>query len=122
MRLPREEIEEKDEGVEQHRKRSSIQRSPLGEEVKRRKLEWMAENEEAGNVQLEGDELVSREQHYEEVKLVGLPETLDVYLPGKTAWEEVREMIRDEIKERFGDEVISLSPSRFILERLTLTT
>lgn len=109
VRVPREEGGEEEEGVEKSRKRSSIQRSPLGEEAKRRKLESMAEDEEAGDVLLEGDELVSREQHFEEVKMAGLPETIDVYLPGNSAWEEVREMISDEIKERFGEEV---SPSR----------
>lgn len=115
VRVPREDGSEEDEGVEKGRKRSSIQRAPLGEKAKRRKLESMAEDEEAGDVLLEGDELVSREQHFEEVKMVGLPESIDVYLPGKSAWEEVREMINDEMKERFGAEVSSSripAPSR----------
>lgn len=105
VRVPREE-EGDEEGM--GRKRSSMQRCPLDEGAKRRKVEEMARDEEGGDVPLEEDELVSREPHFEEFKMNGLPESIDIYLPGKSAWEEVREMISEEIAERFG-ETVSLS-------------
>ncbi|BGP57239.1 hypothetical protein JCM8202v2_004879 [Rhodotorula sphaerocarpa] len=39
--------------------------------------------------QLELDEIASRCRHFDEERRVRLPETIDVYLPGRLAWEDV---------------------------------
>ncbi|GAA5924142.1 hypothetical protein JCM1841_004585 [Sporobolomyces salmonicolor] len=103
VRVPRERDEEDDvaDGGKEGRKQSVIQRNPLSVEEKRERMELM-EREARGGAMLEEDELVGRAQHYDEVKMSGLPPSIDVYLPGKDAWVEVWEGFVDETTSKWG--------------------
>ncbi|GAA5876209.1 hypothetical protein JCM1840_007073 [Sporobolomyces johnsonii] len=103
VRVPRERDEEDDvaDGGKEGRKQSVIRRNPLSVEEKRERMELM-ERDARGGAMLEEDELVGRAQHYDEVKMSGLPPSIDVYLPGKDAWVEVWEGFVDETTSKWG--------------------
>jgi hypothetical protein len=108
--LPRE-VEMEDGGEGAGRKRSSMARRPLDEDAKRRKVDKM-EKDAMDSGMLESDELVSRAQHFDEEKQPALPETIEIYLPGKSAWDDVREQIGDDLFARFGYSVSLCLPPR----------
>lgn len=99
--------EEKAEGEkEKGRKMSSIVREPLGEEMRKRKLEEM--EDDLGF--LLGLELVSRDQHSDEISDQSLPPSIDIYLPGFGAWDDLRPPpVVEDTRHQFGDRV-SFSP------------
>lgn len=103
VRVPREREEDDpvDERGKSGRKQSTIRRRPLFKTQRAETLQRM-EHETANLVALEEDELVGRPVHWEEVKLEGLPETLEVFLPGKEAWEDVWGQYAEETTEKFG--------------------
>ncbi|BGP42330.1 hypothetical protein JCM10449v2_006335 [Rhodotorula kratochvilovae] len=75
--------------------RSAIVRVPLeaeGREVVEAEMACASEAVDAA----------AREQHPDEVKAQELPPEVDVYLPGRTAWEEVWETFEAEMKEKHG--------------------
>ncbi|GAA6013689.1 hypothetical protein JCM10207_004821 [Rhodosporidiobolus poonsookiae] len=102
VRIPREtEVEDVAVDGKGGRPRSSMQRRPLAN-VERREKEQQMERDQRMVVALEADELVGREQHADEVKMVGMPESLEVFLPGKDAWEDVWDGFVQETTDKFG--------------------
>lgn len=75
------------------RPRSTIRRVPLKDAEHPR--------EDAANNQ-RVESLVGREQHEDEVKKSELPSAIDVYLPGKAAWEEVWDAFEQQMKGSYG--------------------
>ncbi|GAA5823869.1 hypothetical protein JCM11251_003325 [Rhodosporidiobolus azoricus] len=102
VRFPREK-EEEDlvDDRKEGRKQSRFQRRPLDAEEKAEK-ERRIEHDLRSAVALEEDELSGGPQHPDEVKMSGLPETLEVFLPGKDAWEDVWDGFVQETNEKYG--------------------
>ncbi|BGP18666.1 hypothetical protein JCM10213v2_006732 [Rhodosporidiobolus nylandii] len=102
VRFPRERDEE-DEFVEgkEGRKQSTMRRAPLRAEESERREQKM-QHDVQNVVALEDDELVGRKEHFDEVKVKGLPETLEVFLPGKEAWEDAFDAFVQETTNKFG--------------------
>jgi hypothetical protein len=100
-----EDEEEKDEKIE---KPSRMARNPLSSEEKQRMMDQM-ERDLAQGTTLEEDELVGKPLHFDEIKVGGLPPTIDVYLPGLSGWEVAWEEFRQDSISRFGSFVSSPS-------------
>lgn len=120
VRLPREqgneiplEKEEDDNANDSERERqmSTISRSPLVKEERMRKIDQM-ERDLIEGIMLEEDELVGKPPHYDETKNLGLPPTIDVYLPGLSGWEVAWEEFGQDSMRRFGSFVSSFPFSR----------
>lgn len=77
-----------------------VSRQPLGIQERRERMAEMERDTKAG-MMLEEDELVARPQHFEEVKSSGLPPTIDVYLPGQSGWDVVREEFEQNASSSF---------------------
>ncbi|GAA5856582.1 hypothetical protein JCM8547_005876 [Rhodosporidiobolus lusitaniae] len=103
VRFPREREEEDPVVVEGKpgRKLSTMRRIPLtGPEKEQRQVQMDRQEREVFG--LEEDELVGRPVSNEEVKRHGLPETLEVFLPGKEAWEDVWDQFKADTTEKYG--------------------
>ncbi|GJN92348.1 hypothetical protein Rhopal_005378-T1 [Rhodotorula paludigena] len=75
------------------RLRSTIRRVPLKD---------VEHPQEDAAKNLRPEKLVGREQHEDEVKKSELPSAIDVYLPGKAAWEEVWDAFEQQVKGSYG--------------------
>ncbi|GAA5908423.1 hypothetical protein JCM8208_006191 [Rhodotorula glutinis] len=75
--------------------RSTMRRAPLSR---------VERDEVRARVEAEGSavDAASRRQHEDEVKMSELPPAIDVYLPGKDAWEEVWDQFEEEMVEKHG--------------------
>ncbi|GAA5991658.1 hypothetical protein JCM10908_001078 [Rhodotorula pacifica] len=71
----------------------------------RQEIERRMDGDEASFVALEDDELVSRSQHFDEIPSSSLPDSLDVYLPGRLAWQDVWDALEESVKNRSGPAV-----------------
>ncbi|GAA5974736.1 hypothetical protein JCM11641_007246 [Rhodosporidiobolus odoratus] len=102
VRLPRERDEE-DVVVDgkEGRKQSTMKRQPLSE-LEKKEIADRMEVDAQDAVTLEEDELTGRGVHFEEVKMKGLPETLEVFMPGKEAWDDVWDQFVQETTEKYG--------------------
>ncbi|KAL8287525.1 hypothetical protein RQP46_003383 [Phenoliferia psychrophenolica] len=78
------------------RKRSTMSRRPLDDDAKRRRIEEM---EDSG---FESAEATTRERHFDEERLSGLPPSIDVYLPGQESWDDLRQAMTDEKLAQLG--------------------
>lgn len=78
----------------------ATKRSPLSRET-REAIEQATRDEYLACVALASDELVSRDRHFDEIRSSStLPQSLDVYLPGREAWQDVW----DDMQESFRAE------------------
>lgn len=93
---------------------TTAKRSPLSRET-RETIERTAHNEYATCVALARDALVSRDRHFDEIRSSTLPESLDVYLPGRQAWHDVHDGMQDTLRAERQPDVSSgglvLSPA-----------
>lgn len=101
VRLPREVSSSEDddsegESARARRPRSLIQRAPLSAQTR----EAVDANQTAA---ADDVDVAARGPHPDEVKVKELPPALDVYLPGKDAWEEVWDAFEQEMTEQHGD-------------------
>ena len=116
--LPREGTSSDDEregfGALLGRPRSAMRRAPLSAQ-ERDEVETRSEAA-SGAV-----EAASRAQHEDEVKPAELPPAIDVYLPGKDAWEEVWDQFEEEMMEKHGRCVRLPFPLEPLVHRRVLT-
>ncbi|BGP02212.1 hypothetical protein NBRC10513v2_005860 [Rhodotorula toruloides] len=101
VRLPLETLTDDEADPEQQARLSIFVRAPLADDEPEATVQRM-DKDARESVELEPDELVGRASHPDEVKMAGLPESIDVYLPGKNAWEEVWDTFEDDMKEKHG--------------------
>ncbi|BGO93812.1 hypothetical protein NBRC10512_004601 [Rhodotorula toruloides] len=101
VRLPRETLTDDEDDSEQRARLSIFARAPLTNDERETVVQRM-DADARESVALEADELVGRASHPDEVKMAGLPESIDVYLPGKSAWEEVWDTFEEDMKEKHG--------------------
>ena len=70
---------------------------------------------DAKGLALARDALVSRDRHFDEIRSSTLPESLDVYLPGRQAWHDVHDGMQDTLRAERQPDVSSgglvLSPA-----------
>lgn len=76
---------------------TATKRSPLSRET-RDTIEQTAQDEYATCVALARDELVSRDRHFDEIRSSTLPQSLEVYLPGREAWHDVHDCMQDTLR------------------------
>ncbi|BGP34247.1 hypothetical protein JCM10296v2_006062 [Rhodotorula toruloides] len=101
VRLPLETLTDDEDDPEQQARLSIFARAPLDNDEREMVVQRM-DTDTREFVALDPDELVGRASHPDEVKLAGLPESIDVYLPGKSAWEEVWDTFEEDMKEKHG--------------------
>ncbi|BGP26610.1 hypothetical protein JCM10295v2_005563 [Rhodotorula toruloides] len=100
VRLPLETLTDDEADPEQQARLSIFARAPLVDHERETVIQRM-EDDDRKSVALEAEELVGRASHPDEVKMGGLPESIDVYLPGKSAWEEVWDTFLEDMKEKY---------------------
>lgn len=69
-------------------------RSPLDRDEGWRVMSLLTNGDE-----LEDDEIVSRSRHFEEERMQGLPDSIDIYLPGQLSWQDVQDWLEEEVRE-----------------------
>ena len=93
---------------------TATKRSPLSRET-RDTIEQNAQDGYATCVALARDELVSRDRHFDEIRSSTLPESLEVYLPGRESWHDVQDDMQDTLRDERQPDVSSgglvLSPA-----------
>lgn len=104
VRLPLETLTDDEAEPEQKARLSIIIRAPLADDEREVVVQRM-DADARESVALEADELVGRASHPDEVRMTGLPETIDVYLPGQSAWEEVWDTFEEDMRQKHGQVV-----------------